>query len=115
MRVSFEGFGENAATFYNSQTAPAAAGRAVCISGDCEAALCTEGRPAGFAISADGEYAVVQLGGFVKAMYSGDTAPTCGWCGLSCDGEGKLCVDDAGTQFLVVEVDAAAGTVGFIL
>lgn len=114
MKVSFEGFGENAVTFYNNQTAPAAAGKAVCMTANAEVGLCTEGRPAGIAISADDNYAVVQVKGFVLAQYTGET-PAIGWCTLGGAEDGTVAVDSDGEAYLVVEVDEAAGTVGFIL
>ncbi len=115
MKISFEGYKESAVTFKNNSTAPAAAGKAAGMTGSGEVGLCTGGKPAGIAISADDDYAVIQTGGFVTCTYSGDTAPSVGWCGIVGADGGTVAVDSAGLHCLVVEVDTTAKTVGFIL
>lgn len=114
MKISFEGYGESAVTFKNSSATPAAAGKAAAMTGNGEVGLCTGGKPAGVAISADGDYAVIQTGGFVTCAYSG-TAPTVGWCNIAGADGGTVAADSTGLPCLVVEVDTTAKTVGFIL
>jgi len=115
MSISFGGIGEYAATFYNSPDAPAAAGRAVKISGNGEVSLCSAGDGfAGVCISAGPQFAAVQLRGFVKLPYSG-AAPSLGFCRLSADGSGGVKADSSGREHLIVEVDSTAKTVGLFL
>lgn len=117
MKISFEGYGEMAATFRNDTDSPAAAGKAASMTGNGTVGLCTGGKPAGIVISADDEYAVVQTGGFVTCAYTG-TAPAAGWCSLVGAAGGKVALAGTGVSgldCLVVEVDSSSETVGFIL
>lgn len=115
MSISFEGYGECAVTFKNNQTAPAEAGKAADLKGSGEVGLCTGGKPAGIAISADADYAVVQTRGFVRCTYTG-AAPTLGWTGVTGAAGGDVAFDaEAGLPCLVVETDTSAMTAGFIL
>lgn len=58
--------------------------------------------------------AAVQLEGFVKARYTG-TAPVMGYAKLVADGFGGVCVNTAGREFLVVQVDTNKRIVTFKL
>lgn len=117
MKVSFEGYGELATTFYNNATNPASAGDPVYVTGNGEVSACASGKiPVGVAVSADKDYAVVQTHGFVRLPYSGDTAPAVGIATLAADGDGGVTIPKTGgANFLVLEVDTGAQTVGFIL
>ena len=115
MKVSFGGIGESVATFYNSESAGASAGNLVKVSGNGEVAACANGNAiCGLCISADDNFAAVQISGFVKATYSG-TAPVLGHVKLSAAGGNVVKADSSGREYLVIELDAAAKTVGFIL
>lgn len=115
MSISFGGIGEYAATFHNSEALPAAAGKAVKISGNGEVSACSAGdNIAGVCISAGAQFAAVQLRGFVKLPYSG-TSPTLGFVKLSADGSGGIKADSNGREYLVVEVDTSAKTAGLFL
>jgi len=116
MSISFGGIGEYAATFYNNSIAPAAAGKTAKISGNGEVSACSDNDAfAGVCVSAGAEFAAVQLRGFVKLHYSG-TAPSLGYAKLSADTDGGVKADAAGgREYLVVEVDASASTVGLFL
>mgnify|MGYP000862496032 FL=1 len=115
MSISFGGIGEYAATFHNSSSAPAVAGKAVKISGNGEVSACSAGdNIAGVCISAGAQFAAVQLRGFVKLPYSG-AAPNLGYCRLSADSGGGVKTDSSGREYLVVEVDTSAKTAGLFL
>lgn len=116
MKVSFEGIGENVVTFYNSQSNAAAAGNAVKMSGNGEVGACSDGdRIAGLCLSSDGDYAAVQICGYVSMPYTG-AAPSAGFAKLSAAGVSALKVDGTnGAEKLVIDVDASAKTVGFML
>lgn len=135
MTVSFEGIGESVVTFYNAEENAAEAGCPVKMSGNGEVAKAAEGEAfIGIVRAADTDFAAVQTGGYVKAAYSGG-APSVGGVRLVSDGEGAVmadegevetvtvggteydttCVRYAGRLYVVVDVDEAAGTVGFIL
>ena len=114
MNVRFEGIGERVVSFYNAETNPAAAGKAVKLSSGGTVSLCADGdKFAGFCVDADETAATVKIGGFVTAAYSG-TAPTVGFCALCADAAGGVRTG-GGREYLVVEADTAAKTVGFIM
>lgn len=115
MKVSFEGIGEKAATFWNAKENAAVSGRAVKMSGNGTVSLCAEGdKFAGFCADADADTATVIIGGFATAPYTGD-APAVGFTALAADAAGGVKVGGSGREYLVAEVDTAAKTVGFIL
>lgn len=115
MSISFGGIGEYAATFYNNSAAPAAAAKAVKISGNGEVSACSDGDAfAGVCISAGAEFAAVQLRGFVKLPYSG-TAPALGFSKLLADADGGIKADTSGREYLIVEVDTSAKAAGLFL
>jgi len=113
MKVSFEGIGEIVATFYNGG---AKKGAPVKMSSSGEVCSCADGETfAGVAVSVNGDFAAVQIGGYVKMPYSGET-PQPGWQHLASDGQGGVKVaQNTGKSYLVLDVDASAGTVGFML
>lgn len=117
MKVSFEGIGERVVTFYNTRTAgkAAEAGAPVAMSGSGEVCACAAGeRFMGFALAADEDFAAVQTAGYVKAPYSGD-APAPGYVHLAAGADGTVTKNEAGGDYLVLDTDTAANTVGFIL
>ena len=115
MKVSFEGLGEKVATFWNAPDAAAVAGKAVKIPEACTVKLCADGdKVAGVCVDADLCMATVKLDGFVTVPYTG-AAPAVGFSALSADAAGGVRVNAAGREYLVLEVDTAAKTVGFIL
>lgn len=116
MKVSFEGIGERIISFYNNSGLPARVGAPVKLSGNGEVSACADGdRLVGVAIACDEDFAAVQTGGFVLLPYSG-TAPAVGFGLLAADGVGGIkSVSSGGGEFLLVEVDEANKTVGFML
>lgn len=119
MSVSFDGIGEMAVTF--EATADVKAGYPVKMSGNCKVDVCNDGDSmSGVAIYvSEDNYATVQLKGYISMEYSGTTAPAVGYCYFLADGTGKVKVDTAaektGREYLVVDVDATAKTVGFYM
>ena len=57
----------------------------------------------------------VQLEGYVTLPYSGDTAPTVGYCTLAADGTGGVKVAASGQSRLVTMVNTTDETVGLFL
>lgn len=117
MNTAFEGIGTTVATFM-AQTEGAGkvtAGEPVVMSDSGKVCACTvEGDvPAGVALSVRGEYAAVQISGYVKLPCAAGL--TVGFQDVSVDGDGKLQTDVDGRGALVVDVDAAAGVCGVIL
>ncbi|WP_352416681.1 hypothetical protein [Oscillibacter ruminantium] len=115
MKISFEGIGQWAATF---ACAGVQEGDLVKVSGNGSVGLCSAGDAfCGQTISLGrgGDACAVQLGGFITADYTGDTAPTAGWCKLSADGSGGVKVDSTGRNYLVVDADTTAKVVVFAL
>lgn len=113
MKISLNGYGENIATF--KFTSLVAQGQPVTMEENFTVRPCAESESfIGMAIDANGEYASVQLDGYVRFGYSG-TAPSVGICKLAADGNGNVCVNDNGREFIVTDVDTDNGTVGIIL
>ncbi|MDU7338437.1 MAG: hypothetical protein E7L17_10030 [Clostridium sp.] len=113
MKVELNGFGEKMVTFEAAQGI--AAGMPVMMSANGKVAPCAAGKLfCGIAGNVRGEFAAVQLSGYVKVPYSG-TAPAVGYQSFSGDGTGKVKVDSAGRPLLVVDVDTATAVCGIIL
>lgn len=113
MKVEFNGFGEKMVTLEASQGV--VAGMPVMMSANGKVAPCAAGKPfCGFAGNVRGEFAAVQLTGYVKVPYSG-TAPAVGYQAFCGDGAGKVKIDTAGRQLLVVDVDTATAVCGIIV
>lgn len=115
MKVSFEGVGESVITFYNSESAAAAAGEPVKMSGNGEVSKCAAGdRFFGVAVNCEGGFAAVQNRGFAVVSYSGeDLAP--GYAAVSADGNGGVKADEEGAELLIVEADTTNKKVGIML
>ena len=117
MSVSFGGMGDITATFKTYGTINA--GSPVKLYGNGTVQACADGdRFCGIAtyVAEDG-HATVQLGGYVSIGYSGASAPTVGYGRLMADGAGKAeaAADTYGGEYLIVEVDTTAKTVGFVI
>lgn len=133
MSVSFGGMGDIIATFKTSGTVKA--GNPVKMQGNGTVQACSDGdRFCGIALAvADDGYATVQLGGYVKAVYSGSDF-SLGYAHALADGDGKLKADAGeestvvtsdedtvsvteytGGEILVIDIDTTAKIVGFIL
>lgn len=114
MELSFNGFGEDAATFA-AQT-DVTAGAPVKMTANGTVGACAAGDSfCGVALNTRGGYAAVQLCGYAVLPYDG-TAPAVGWQTLSAAAGGKLqTAATGGRQMLVVDVDTAAKTCGIIL
>ena len=108
MNVSFDGIGDKPVTFLTSN---ATSGAVVKVSAAGTVALCSAGDAFdGVAVLVDGGYAGVLLNGFATLAYSG-TAPAVGRAVLVADGAGGVKTAESGDTYLVVDKDAAAGTV----
>ncbi|HEX3017876.1 MAG TPA: hypothetical protein VHP31_08505 [Caproicibacter sp.] len=114
MELSFNGFGENAATF--SAQDGVAAGAPVKMTGNGTVGVCAAGDNfCGVALNTRGGYAAVQLRGYVQLPYDG-TAPAVGWQALSASAGGKIqTAATGGRTILVVDVDDTAKICGVIL
>lgn len=113
MEISLNGYGENAATF--KFTGLVCQGQPVTMAENFTVKLCEAGDNfIGCTINAKGEYASVQLAGYVKFNYSGEV-PAVGMCALTADGNGGVCMSGSGRQFVVTDVDTVNKRVGIIL
>lgn len=112
METSFNGFGENAATFAVQDGVKP--GMPVKMAGNGEVGPCAAtDKFCGVALSVRGGYASVQLSGYVRLPYSGK-APAVGWQSLSAAADGKVqSAASGGREYLVV--DANDSTCGFVL
>lgn len=109
MNVSFNGFGENVVTFEVQGTVNAGDPVMVTSSGKVAAA---SGSFCGVCVNVRNGYAAVQIRGYMRFPYT--TAPQAGYAKLSALG-GKVSADADGREYLVLDVDSAAGTFGMIL
>lgn len=113
MKISFQGIDESVVTF--------AAGTGITVGRLCKLSEsrtvsgCSNGDAfCGLAVSEQGGCAGVQIGGYVTLNYSG-TTPSAGWQKLSSDADGCVKTNTGGREYLVVDVDETAGTVGLFL
>ncbi len=112
MSVNFNGFGEEITTF--EAAAGVAAGKPVMISANNKVQAVTSGAFCGVCTNVRGGYAGVQLKGYVTMPYSGTV--TVGYQKLAAATGGKVTVDTTnGKEYLVIDVNSTAGTVGFML
>lgn len=114
MEVSFNGFGENAATFLAQEGV--APGAPVRVTANGTVGPCADGEDfCGAALNARGGYAAVQLSGYARLPYGG-AAPAVGWRALCAAGGGKIrAAETGGRTLLVVDVDENEKTCGVIL
>ena len=105
MNVAFEEIGRLAVTFGQNGCA---AGHVCRIGSDGRVIACAAGEKfCGVVESVRGDYAAVQLEGFVTVKVTGTV--TVGFAVLCADGNGGV-KSGAGREFLVVQVDTSAGT-----
>lgn len=110
-KIGYEDIGQVIVTM--EAQAGVQAGMAVSLAGNSLAAVCPAGTAfCGLAAHVRDGHAAVQVGGFVRAGYSGQTAPAVGWNLLAGDGSGKVAADaENGRKVLVTEVDESARTI----
>lgn len=112
-KVSFEGIGQTAATFFAADGVKS--GAVVKLSGDAKVAPCAAGEKfCGVATTnvKDG-CAGVQVSGFAVVSCADETV-TVGYVSLTADGNGgvkKAGKDDAGAEYLVVSVTGGSATI----
>ena len=111
MKVSFEGVGEQVLSF--NKASGVTKGALVKMSANSTDA---GDRFMGVCIASGDAFAEIKTAGYVELGYSG-TAPAVGYATLAADAAaGKVkTVTTGGAQYLVIKVDTAAGTVGFIM
>lgn len=119
MNVSFEGYNEQIATF---EAEPGVeAGKPVKITDNGKVSLCSTAGdvPCGICVAVRGDYASVQLGGYINATYTANTGdgavnPALGFSYLVSDGSGAFKGASDGLKVLVVEIDSTNKKIGFI-
>ncbi len=112
MEICFDGIGQAVATFQTAEGMET--GKAVAMTGSGAVGLGTSGDlPCGVTVGAErGGAVAVQIAGVATVAYSGETAPTVGYCALTCDGKGMLAkAEGSGLTCLVLAVDETAKTV----
>lgn len=113
MSISLKGYNENTATFKISGLV--SPGHAVTMADNLTVKPCASGNKlVGVCVNVRGEYACVQLDGYVTLDYTG-MAPTVGYCALAADGKGGVSTSSGGKEYLVTDVDSAKKKVGIIL
>ncbi len=114
MELSFNGFGENAATF--TANPGVSAGIPVKMTGNGTVGACNAGDSfCGVTLGVRNGYAAVQLAGYTRLSYSG-TAPAVGWQNIFAAADGKAqSAATGGRQMLVLDVDETSKTFGVIL
>lgn len=114
MEISLNGYGEGIATFEAGEGTRA--GAPVKLTGNGAVGPCAEEDDfCGVARNVRGGYAAVQLAGYARLPFSGDS-PEVGFRQLSASAEGGVqAAASGGRSLLVTDVDEAAGTLGIIL
>lgn len=112
-KVSFEGIGQTAATFFAADGVKA--GAVVKLSGDAAVAPCAAGEKFSGMATTDAKdgCAGVQVRGFAVVDCADETV-TAGYVSLTADGNGgvkKAGTGDAGAEHLVVSVDSGVATI----
>ena len=117
MKVSFEGYAENVATFEAQETGAARVlpGEAVTLCGNGRVCACTkEGDiPIGLAVSVREGCAGVQTTGYCRLPCAAGLKA--GFQRVSASADGKLKADEAGREAVVVDVDESKGICGVLL
>ena len=115
MSVAFDGMDNLVVTFRCSGTVEA--GSPVILSANDTVADGGTGKvPIGVLLQKRGNYAAVQIRGYVTLPYTGTSAPAAGWGKLAADAAGGVAVAaTGGREYLIVNVDTAAKTVGLFL
>lgn len=112
MSISYNGFNTKVLTFEGKN-----------ISTDCPVQINNDGTIKnavsnadfiGVCVSKNGDFAGVQLEGYVEVSYSG-TAPAYGYATLAADGNGGVKASDDGISHLVIKLDTVNHIVGIIL
>lgn len=119
MNVSFEGYNEQIATF---EAEPGVeAGKPVKITDNGKVSLCSTAGdvPCGICVAVRGDYASVQLGGYISTTYTindeeGTVNPVLGFSYLVANGSGAFKGASDGLKVLVVEIDSKNNKIGFI-
>lgn len=112
MKVSFEGIGEQVVSFAANGEVK---GAFVKLSANGTVAACSAAENfMGFCINAEDGFADVMTHGYITCPYTG-TAPVVGYSQLTADTAGKVKTAQTGREYLVLDVDTAAKTVGFIM
>ena len=113
MKTTLKGYGENAATFCLSGVAEK--GIPVSMHSSMTVRACENGEDfMGCTLNVKGEYACVQLDGYVQFTYSG-SIPSVGLNYIVADGNGGVRVAEAGRQYIVTDIDTENKKVGIIL
>lgn len=108
MHISYEGIGHVSVTF---PTDGCNLWEVCRFDSDGLIAPCEAGETfIGIVESDSNRTAGVQIHGFAKVEYTG-TTPEPGYVKLCADGNGGVCMNENGREYLVVEVDEAANTV----
>ncbi len=112
MNVSFNGYDEGVMTF--EAESGVTAGVPVSITANGKVSVVTSGSFCGICTSVRNGYAAVQLKGYVVVPSTGSISV--GYTKLAAATGGKVKADATnGREYLVVDVDSTANTVGFIL
>lgn len=113
MKVSFNGFNENVATFQTEENN--LTGKVVMVTANGTVSSCEAYDDfCGLAISERSGTVAVQLNGYVKVKFSGNLYP--GYHQLCADDYGGvITTDSGGRKLLVVDVDTQSKTAGIIL
>lgn len=113
MKVSFEGVGEQVISFAKANGTEK--NMLVKVSANNTVAACAAGdKFAGCCIAVNGGFADVKTAGYIEVGYTG-TAPAVGYAKLVAADNGKVKTGTDGREYLVLKVDTAAATVGFIM
>ena len=111
MDFSYEGIGQVVATFAREEGVEP--GMAVALTGDCTVGMANSGADlCGKVLAVNGDCCAVQVGGFVKLPFTGES-PVAGYNTIAGNGEGGVLVGVGSQMHLIVQVDDDEGTIVF--
>lgn len=115
MAISFKAIGQQQVSFLAASTAEA--GKVCKMSGNGTVDVCAAGENfCGMITSVRSGIACVSIAGYMELPYSGEDAPTLGYCALAADADGGVkAVKTGGRNVLVVSVDMANSVIGVFL
>ena len=111
MELSYEGIGQVVATFAMEEGVEP--GMAVALVDNGTVGMCGSGVDlCGKVLAVHGGCCAVQMSGFVKLPFTGES-PTTGWNSVAGDGSGGVCVGQGSNNYLIVQVDDDECTIVF--
>ncbi len=114
--TSFEGFKENCLTFKIASSSHVEPGDFVTITNGNEVKYAPKNIDiVGKCIDVNGDYATIQLAGYMTAPFASSATIAYGYVSATLDIDHQIVPTDGYRKILIISYDSATGKVGFIL